>query len=204
MARYMRTGQPFHGVQKPGRVEVLRAVRGRFLLPDAATYEAAVLALWQQPHREEQYLAIAVARAWREFVVTDRLPLYRRLIVEGAWWDLVDEIAIHLVGATLAADPASVTPVVLAWGGDEDLWVRRSALICQVGRRGAADEELLFRLCRDRAHERDFFIRKAIGWALRDHARRAPGAVRAFLRAHRAELSPLSFREAAKHLTPPP
>ena len=203
MARYLKTSQPFYGVQKPGRSQVLRLVRDRFTPQDAATYEAAVLALWRRPHREEQYLAIGVARAWREFVTAERLPLYRRLVAEGAWWDLVDEVAIHLVGRALRDAPTAVAPVVAAWGYDEDLWLRRAALICQVGARGAVDERLLFTLCRDRATETGFFIRKAIGWALRDHARTAPDAVRAFLDAHGDLLSPLSRREAGRHLEPP-
>jgi 3-methyladenine DNA glycosylase AlkD len=80
------------------------------------------------------------------------------------------------------------------------MWLRRTSIICQVGHRAAADETLLFDACLAAMNEKEFFIRKAIGWALRDHARTAPGAVAAFAARHRARMSGLSYREAMRHL----
>ena len=87
-----------------------------------------------------------------------------------------------------------------AWIDDRDLWLRRTSIICQVGHKESTDEGLLFDACASRLHEGEFFIRKAIGWALREYAKTDPDAVRAFVDNHRDEMSGLSIREAAKHL----
>lgn len=200
MAAYMKTDQPFYGVQKKGRSGVHRELVRRWPPEDRAAYRAGVLALWRRPNREEQYLAIDYAKAFPRFVTLSSLPLYRRLIVQGAWWDFVDDIAVHLVGDVLDRQRDRTTPKVRAWIDDDDLWLRRTAIICQIGDKEDTDEALLFEACAARLHETEFFIRKAIGWALRDYARTAPDAVRTFVLAHRDSLSGLSFREATKHL----
>ena len=101
MAAYMKTDMPFYGVKKAGRVRVLRQVARAFAPSNHVEYEQGVMALWGEPHREEKYLAIAYARRFESLIALESMPMYRRLIVEGAWWDLVDEIAAHLVGTVL-------------------------------------------------------------------------------------------------------
>jgi 3-methyladenine DNA glycosylase AlkD len=200
MAAYMKSTMPFLGVAAGDLRVVAKDAARRFPVRDRAEYEAAVLALWRLPHREEKHVAVAVARNHRAFVGAGSLGLDERIVREGAWWDFVDEVAPHLVGVALEKSPDEVWPVVDRWIDDEDMWVRRAALLCQLGRKGRTDEARLFRYCLERAHEREFFIRKAIGWALRQYARTAPDAVRAFLAEHGSRLSPLSLREARKHL----
>ena len=207
MAAYMKTDMPFYGVQKPERAPIARdAVRG-YPPGDEGEYRERVLALWSLPHREEKYIALDYADQKR-FVTPAALPLYERLIREGAWWDFVDFIASHLVGGALLRHRAAVQPVLDAWIEDRDLWIRRAAILAQLRHKGATDAERLFRYCRMQAHETEFFIRKAIGWALREYSKWNPEAVKAFLTEHRRELSGLSLREGAKHLaargwTPP-
>ena len=200
MQAYMKTDTPFYGVQKAARGRILRELVRRFPPSDRAGYEALVLELWRLPHREEKYLALGVARHFRAYVVPEMLPLYRRLIVEGAWWDLVDEVATHLIRDLVVGYPDEVWPTVDTWIDDDDLWLRRTAIICQVGAKENTDATRLFRFCEERAFEKDFFIRKAIGWALRQHARVEPDAVARFVREHRDQLSGLSYREATKHI----
>jgi len=200
MQAYMKTDMPFYGVQKAARARILRELVHRFPLSDRAGYETLVVELWQLPHREEKYLALGVARHFREYVVPEMLPLYRSLIVEGAWWDLVDEVATHLICDLVVDYPDDVWPTVDTWIDDDDLWLRRTAIICQVGAKENTDAARLFRFCDERAFEKDFFIRKAIGWALRQHARVDPDAVARFVREHRDQLSGLSYREATKHI----
>ncbi len=159
-----------------------------------------MLELWSQPHREEKYLAIGLARAHRDYQTIGSMPLYRRLVVEGAWWDLVDDVAVQLVGAVWLRDRARTTPIMRRWIDDDDRWLRRSAILGQIKHKTDTDEDLLFEFCLARAHEEDFFIRKAIGWALREYAKTAPVAVRAFVDAHRKAWSGLTYREATKHL----
>ncbi|MEX1125944.1 MAG: DNA alkylation repair protein [Acidimicrobiia bacterium] len=200
MQAYMKTEMPFFGVQTPARVPILRQLVAELPPADRDQYEALVLGLWDLPHREEKYLALGVAQHFRSFVDTASLPLYRRLIVEGAWWDFVDEVATHLVGHLVVHHPTEVWPEVDRWIDDPDMWLRRSVIICQVGAKGRTDIDRLFSFCAGRLDEKEFFIRKAIGWALREYAKTDPEAVADFAEAHRDRLSGLSFREATKHI----
>jgi 3-methyladenine DNA glycosylase AlkD len=200
MAAYLKTDMPFYGVQKQGRTEVMRGVRRRFPITTRDDYRAAITALWDQPHREEKYLAVGIATRHREYLTFDELPLLRRLITEGAWWDFVDEVAARGVGHVLLHERELMGPELDVWIDDADMWIRRSALIAHLGHKERTDEEQLFTHCLKRAHEKEFFIRKAIGWALRQYARTAPEAVRTFALEHRDQLSGLTFREATKHL----
>ncbi|MGH8915598.1 MAG: DNA alkylation repair protein, partial [Acidimicrobiia bacterium] len=200
MAAYMKTDMPFFGVQKGGRAVILRQLVQDFRPVDRSGYEDLVIGLWALPHREEKYLAIAFARHFEEFVVPASLPLYRRLIVEGAWWDFVDEVATNLIRHLVLEHPTQTWPVVERWIDEPDMWLRRTAILCQVGAKEKTDAQRLFQFCARRSFEKEFFIRKAIGWALREHARTDPEAVARFVTEHRQELSGLSFREATKHI----
>jgi 3-methyladenine DNA glycosylase AlkD len=200
MQAYMKTDMPFYGVQMPARSLILRQLVADFPPNDREGYERLVLGLWDLPHREEKYLALGVAQYYRRFVDTASLPLYHRLIVEGAWWDFVDEVATHLIRQLVLDDPKEVWPEVDRWIDDPDMWLRRSAIICQVGAKERTDSERLFKFCAARLDEKEFFIRKAIGWALREYAKTDPAAVVRFVSEHRDQLSGLSFREATKHI----
>ena len=200
MAAYMKTEMPFFGVQARDRDAILRDTYRGVCARTHDDLEALVLALWQRPHREEKYLAIRLARRYPKLHTPQALPLLERLIREGAWWDFVDEIATHLLGAVLAKDPEATWPVLDAWIKDPDLWIRRAALLAQNRRKGRTDVERLFAYCLKLAEEEEFFIRKAIGWALRQYAYTDAEAVRVFLEEHGDELSGLSVREASKHI----
>lgn len=200
MQAYMKTDMPFYGVQKPERRPILRQIVKSYPPDSADDYEPMVLGLWNLPHREEKYLALGYARHFKTYVTPDRLPLYRRLIVEGAWWDLVDEVATKLIRRLVVDYPGESWPTVDSWVGDDDMWLRRTALICQVGAKEATDPERLFRYARERAHEKEFFIRKAIGWALREYSKTDPEAVAGFINSNLEALSGLSYREGSKHI----
>jgi 3-methyladenine DNA glycosylase AlkD len=200
MAAYMKTSMPFYGVPTPAREQIHREIRARFSIANRKDYERAVLGLWRLPHREEKYFAIAVARSFRDFIVPESMPLYRRLIEEGAWWDFVDEVAAHLVGMVLLHHRKEIAPMMDRWIEDADLWVRRSAIISQLKHRDKTDHVRLFRYSLAQAAEKDFFIRKAIGWALRQYAYSEPDRVRDFITKHRGKLSPLTYREASRVL----
>ncbi|MFZ1119039.1 MAG: DNA alkylation repair protein [Candidatus Binataceae bacterium] len=201
MAAYMKTSQPFYGVARPKlNAALCKQMRLRFVPADRAAYERGVLALWVLPHREEQYAAIEYARQHPRFIVPQSMKLYERLIRQGAWWDLVDDVAEYLVGAATLAYRAQVRPILERWIDDPDLWIRRTAIIAQVQHKGATDGAQLFGYCLRRRGENEFFIRKAIGWALRAYSKSNPEAVRDFLLQNRGTLAPLSLREGAKHL----
>lgn len=199
MAAYMKTDMPFFGVTATERDAILKAAKARFKRTHRAEIRADVEALWAQPQRELKYAAVRWARQAKG-LHPDAVPLYRRMIVDAAWWDLVDEIASHLIGQLVRKWPAEVWPIVDAWIDDDDLWLRRTAIICQLGSKAQTDTQRLFAFCLKRAHETDFFIRKAIGWALRAQGDVDPGPVVAFLEAHCDRLSGLSYREASRKL----
>lgn len=199
MAAYMKTDMPFFGVGAQPRDAILKAARARFKRKDRASILADVEALWGQPQREFKYAAIRWARQAKG-IHPEALPLYRRMIVDAAWWDLVDEIASHLIGRLVRRWPETLWPVIDAWIDDDDLWLRRTAIICQLGSKADTDVDRLLAYCRKRAHETDFFIRKAIGWALRNHGDVEPQVIADFLRAEGEILSPLSYREASRKL----
>lgn len=200
MAKYLKTTMPFYGVKTPDRVPIAREMAGRWVPRTAAEYRDLVLALWSLPHREEKYLAISMAGRHSRFITPAALPLYKRLIVQGAWWDLVDGVAGDLVGTVLLDHRERTTPLLRRWLMDDDMWLRRTAIISQLNHKEATDAAFLFECCAARAHETEFFIRKAIGWALRQYARTDPAAVKRFVKEQGGRLSGLSRREALKHL----
>lgn len=200
MAAYLKTEMPFYGVQTPERRRVLNEARRLHPIETNDQYRDTVTALWKRPHREEKYCAVDLAIGEKRFISLDNLDLYRRLIVEGAWWDFVDSVAATLIGQVLMDDPDQMWPVLDGWIDDEDMWLRRTAILAQLKHKQSTDSDKLFGYCVQRAGETEFFIRKAIGWALREYAKTDPDLVRTFLDTHGDELSGLSYREAAKHL----
>ncbi|MFC1683400.1 DNA alkylation repair protein [Candidatus Zixiibacteriota bacterium] len=200
MAAYLKTDMPFYGVQKPDRVPIYKEMKKRFRPQSQEDYECAVLALWSLPHREEKYTAITFALQNEAFITTKSLPLYEGLIREGAWWDLVDGVASDLVGRVLLEHRSQTRAAIEKWVDDPDLWIRRTAIIAHLRHKEQTDAGQLFDHCLRRAHEKEFFIRKAIGWALREYSKTAPVEVREFLLKNREILSGLSFREGAKRL----
>jgi 3-methyladenine DNA glycosylase AlkD len=202
MQRYMKSAMPFRGVAKPARERLLRAAVADHPLADTAALEAAVGELWDGAEfREERYLALSLAghRRHARWVGPSWVPLLRHWIVTGAWWDFTDEIAGRRVGPLMRAHPDTLRPVVRAWITDPDRWLRRTSVICQLGSGAATDTALLTEAIEANLADPDFFLRKGIGWALRQHARTDPEWVRAFVAGHPG-LSPLSRREALRHL----
>jgi len=201
MQAYMKSALPFLGVTSPARVAALRPVWAAHPLHDRAVWEATVLALFDDAaFREERYAALSLLERGRRWRDPAMLPLVEHLIVAGAWWDLVDEVVGRVLAPLRRAYPADVDPVVRRWSRSEDLWLRRASVLCQLGARGAVDHDLMTETLLAAAPSSEFFLRKAVGWALRDLAHHDPDWVRAFVAAHHDALSPLSRREALKNL----
>lgn len=203
MQRYMKSALPFRGVKAGPRRKLLRPIFVAHPLERWDDLRDTALALWREASfREERYAVTDLLRQrrYRSYVVARALPLFEELIVTGAWWDHVDEIAGHLVRDALIAEPGPLSKAMRRWMRDDDLWKRRTSIICQLGRKADTDRALLVEAIEAAWHDRDFFLRKAIGWALRDYGRAEPDWVRDFVARHDAELSPLSRREALKNL----
>jgi len=194
MAAYMKGKFTFLGIQTPLRREaslpLIRAFAGNPI-------EAAE-ALWGLPEREYQYVAIDLLRRHSKRLNSEHLPALEALVQHKSWWDSVDGLAVTIGGIVLRQpELADRMDRLIA---SPNLWLRRVALLHQLEWKERTDEARLFDYCRQCAGEKEFFIRKAIGWALRQYARTHPAAVRNFLARHREELSGLSLREASKHL----
>ena len=202
MQAYMKSAMPYWGAPAPLRVRLTRDIFRRHPLPDSDAWRAAVLALWRgAERREERYAAIDLAKsdAYRSFRTLGALPVFEEMIATGGWWDYVDDIAIHCLREPLERSPREASDRMREWSRDPDLWKRRASIICQVNRRGATDRALLFDCIEPNLEDKEFFIRKGIGWALRSLAWTSLEEVEFYVARAGDRLSSLSKREALKN-----
>lgn len=198
MAKYMRDQFEYYGIPSTPLSALFRtAMTG---LPKPTSQDAAdfALACWELPEREYQYVACTYLRRYAKVLDEDFLDTAKHLVVSKSWWDTVDALAAHVVGPLVSAYPW-MTRVMDDWAAGDQLWLTRTAILHQLRYKRETDTERLFRYCASRADHQDFFIRKAIGWALREYAHTEPQPVRDFVAAH-PELSGLSRREALKNI----
>jgi len=194
---------PFYGVSAPELQELLRPLLKGFRPTSRETWDETVRGLWDgATHREERYAAIAFAqhpgaKKWRD---PDALDLYQHLISTGAWWDLVDVVASDLVGPVLLSYRRKTTPLMREWATGDDLWLRRAAVLSQLKHGADTDLDLLTYAVEANVDDTSFWLRKAIGWALRQYGRTDPEWVRSEVELMGDRLSGLSRREAMKHL----
>lgn len=203
MQAYMKSTMPYFGIQTPE----LRAICQRLFKahPIEATedWQDACLRIWREAEfREERYAAIGLTGfpLYRTFQTPKTLAMYEEMIVTGAWWDFVDAIASKRLGALLKSHPGRMRGAMLKWSRDRNLWKRRSAIICQLGFKKETDLDLLYACIEPSLSSKEFFLQKAIGWALRQYAWSDPREVIRYVREHATELSPLSKREALKNI----
>ncbi|MFF7714136.1 DNA alkylation repair protein [Streptomyces sp. NPDC007988] len=198
-AAYMKDVAPFLGIRTPERRALSRTVLAGTPRPSEADCTAIALRCWELPEREYHYFAADYLRRHAGRCSSAFVPVARRLITTVSWWDTVDTLAAHVVGALVAADPG-LARVMDRWIEDDDLWIARTALLHQLRHKDATDAERLFRYCLRQSGHPDFFVRKAIGWSLREYAKTDADAVRGFVDSARDRLAPLSVREALKNL----
>lgn len=193
---YMKSSMPFLGIRLP---EVRRLARALGAAErDAGALGAASRELWDEAtHREERYAAMALLALPPLQGSLRAMPTIEHMVRTGRWWDITDELSGR-VRELLTEHPDEVAPVVRAWARDDDLWMRRIAILSQLARRTGFDEQLLTDAVCANLADPEFFIRKAIGWALRDRARVDPAWVRRFV--DEQGVAGLSRREALKHL----
>ncbi|GAA3398106.1 DNA alkylation repair protein [Streptomyces roseoviridis] len=199
MVAYMQGVAPFLGVRTPERRALSRTLLAGLPAPDEADCTAVALRCFALPEREYHYFAVDYLRRHVKRCSSAFLPVARDLVTTVSWWDTVDHLAAHVVGGLVAADPALAAHMD-EWIADDDVWVARTALLHQLRFKDATDAGRLFSYCLLRAGHPDFFLRKAIGWSLREYAKTAPAEVRAFVAQNTTRLSPLSVREALKNL----
>ena len=201
--RYMKSNMPFMGVRVPVVRRTTRSVFNNHPPTTTDVWQATIRTLWREAtYREERYAAVelAVHRPFARWLTMESVPLLEELIVDGAWWDYVDRIAPAGLGHVLSIEPEAMGAAMRAWAEDANIWRRRAALLCQLGRKRAMDLALLHDCIGACAGHGEFFVQKAMGWALRDYARTDPEEVRRYVAAMGSSLPKLTRREALKHL----
>jgi 3-methyladenine DNA glycosylase AlkD len=198
MAKYMRDQFGYYGIPSTPLSALFREAMTGLPKPTSADATAFARACWELPEREYQYVACSYLRRHAKVLDENFLDIARHLVVTKSWWDTVDALAAHVVGPLVSAYPSMVR-VMDEWAAGEQLWLTRTAILHQLRYKRDTDTERLFRYCASRADHPDFFIRKAIGWALREYAHTDPRSVRDFVAEH-PELSGLSRREALKNI----
>jgi len=194
MAAYMKHRFRYLGIATPAR----RAACNELVRGFTSDPLPAARALWKLEEREYQYVAADLLRRHAKRLDASALPVLVALVQTKSWWDSVDALA-PTIGDIVYRDRALAARMDELIEAD-DFWLRRVAILHQLAWKAETDEKRLFRYCLQCAEEKEFFIRKAIGWALRQYARTAPDQVRRFVQQHEGKLSTLSVREATKHL----
>jgi 3-methyladenine DNA glycosylase AlkD len=203
MQAYMKSSMPFYGVSTPALRKTCRLVFAAHSFSSFDAWQDAAVTLWRGARfREERHAAIELTgyKLYRDFQTLEAMPMYEEMIVTGAWWDYVDAVAIHRVGPILLKNPGPMKKLMKSWSRSPDLWRRRTSIICQVSFKDKTDLRLLYGCIEPNLGDREFFIRKAIGWALRQHAWTDAAEIARYVTEHEARLSGLSRREALKNI----
>ena len=199
MAKYMKNLFPFLGIKKPEREKLQKSFFQQTGLLKEPFEPQFVLRLWDLSQREYQYTAMDYIGKSLKKIDKDHLPLFKELITIKSWWDTVDMLAQKPVG-TIAKNHHEVIPETIeGWSSSDHLWLRRSAILFQLKYKEQTDEELLYRYIEQNADSSEFFIQKAIGWALREYSKTNPQSVKTFIETH--FLARLSVREGSKYLS---
>jgi 3-methyladenine DNA glycosylase AlkD len=205
MQAYMKSTMPYYGVNLPEVRAISKRVFDDTPARSCEEWRATILEMWRGArYREERYAALYLLRLkrHRECLGPDLMPMLEEMVVSGAWWDYVDELAM-VIGDLLRDHPKELRPHMRRWSTDPILWKRRVSIICQNSFKRDTDLDLLYANIEPNLVDRDFFIRKAIGWALRQYAWTDPKEVARYVRSHEDRLSGLSRREALKNISLP-
>jgi len=167
-------------------------------LPELSELDPILRELWSLPQREYQYMAMGLLGRFEKQLPEKFIDTVEYLIVTKSWWDTVDALASHSVGTHFKRFPNTRERYLKKWRKSKNLWLRRTAILFQLGYKKETDFELLSKIIRENLGSDEFFINKAIGWSLRQYAYIDPKAVKSFVKS--TPLHPLSRREALKHL----
>ena len=197
MAAYQKNQFEFYGIPTKQR----RKIYADFLKAEKKikTIDWEFLdACYADPHREFQYLAYDYLLRMQDYLVYEDVVKIKDYVLTKSWWDTIDFLT-KLLGS-LGTRDERIKPLMLAWSKNDNIWIRRTAIEHQLGLKGQTDTDLLAEIIVNCLGSDEFFINKAIGWALRDYARTNPDWVRNFLQQHEGQMVKLSVREASKHL----
>lgn len=198
MKKYMRDQFEFFGIRSPILNQSLKDFLKENGLPAKEELSSFIKEAWSKPEREMQYSAFTVVDKLKKQMTKEDIEWIEYIIVNKSWWDTIDHIAKQIAGYYFLKFPEEITPVTERWIASKNIWLMRSAILFQLGYKEKTDKKLLAHIIKETKYEQDFFIRKGIGWALREYAHTNGDWVWDFV--HTEELSPLSYKEAIKNI----
>lgn len=197
MRAYMRNQFCFLGIRTPERKQITKQLLNEVGIPNSNDLSAVIHELWNLPEREYQYFGLSILGKISKQFDIQHIDLLEYIITHKSWWDTVDEIAGHLVGDYFTQFPEQMEVCIEKWLSSSNMWLQRTAILCQLGWKHRTNEKMLYDTIEKCLHSKEFFIRKAIGWALREYSKTNPQSVAEYVHDH-PDLSGLSRREAMK------
>jgi 3-methyladenine DNA glycosylase AlkD len=198
MKKYMKNQFEFYGIKTPDRRVMLRSFLKNYGMPPAEELKPVVMECWAHEYRDWQYVAMSLMLIYIKKPERDIIRLLEFMIVNKSWWDTVDGVAGWLVGPLFKKFPDLIEPETEKWMNSGNIWLQRSCLLFQISYKKNTDSEILFRFIEQLSGESSFWIRKAIGWVLREYSKTDPAAVVKFVNTH--QLSALSRKEALRRV----
>ncbi len=198
MKKYMKNKSEFFGINSPLRRELCKESLRKENLPPIDIIRDIVNEFWKKPEREFQYFAMELLSKYSKQLEIDDYQLFEFMLTTKSWWDTVDYIASNLVGTHFKLFPELKKSISVEWMNSNNMWLQRTAILFQLKYKGDTDTELLFAFIKQLSSSSKFFIRKAIGWALREYSKTNPKSVKEFVQNNEQQLSGLSKREALK------
>lgn len=199
MENYMKNNFPFLGIKTENRRAIFKAVYEKHKPEIKVYYREITWQLFQEKEREIHQCAIdLIQKEIKKKYNLEDIQFIEKLIITNSWWDSVDTIAKYLVGGYLQQFPKETLKVIEHFSNSENMWLNRTAILFQLSYKEKTNFELLMAECEKHKHSSEFFIQKAIGWALRDYSRFNPNGVKNYVES--TNLKPLSQREALRLL----
>ncbi|MCU9611971.1 DNA alkylation repair protein [Caldibacillus lycopersici] len=198
MEKYLRNNFSFLGIKTPLRRELVKKFFKETDILTQPLNHSFILALWEKEEREYQYAALDYIGKSVKKLTKEDLPLIEHLLITKSWWDTVDMLAANVVGAIAKRNQKIIEESIENWASSTHLWLRRTAILFQLKYKEETNEALLYEYIKRNKDSKEFFIQKAIGWALREYSKTNPYAVKRFIEA--TELPKLSVREGSKYL----
>ncbi len=196
MEKYMKNLFPFLGIKRPVRNELQKQFLKENGLPEINVFNDVIKELWSKPEREYQYFALDLMEKMKNKVPHNTIELYQHTIIKKSWWDTVDLIASKLVGNHILRYPEDLR-LIDKWSTDDNMWLRRTSILHQLKYKTKTDTNRLKAYIENNLGSQEFFINKAIGWALREYGKTNTDFVLSFVKSH-PELSNLSKKEALR------
>ncbi len=198
MSAYMKGQFPFVGVQAPMRRELGKAFIKKINISELGKLESFVYQLWDLPEREYQYIALQLLEHVRNNLTPSHLEFLIDLVVKKSWWDTIDWLAPKVIGTLLSNYPELIEEYIPIWIESENIWINRTAILFQLRYKSETDFALLTNIIDRLKHKNEFFVKKAIGWALREYSKTDAEAVSKYI--SQANLLPLSEKEGLKYI----